>query len=172
MMDDHTDQLADALHIELGRCITQWAKVEHHLCILFVVLMRSEDDNRSFWTFWAVSSFKGKLDMTAAAAHRAFANNPELMSEWNACKNKLGKISLKRNELAHASISCGKRGIGEERETFAELIPYGGKNTLPVMAGDVHALTIKDLKQRLIGFKIAADRVFCMLARANQYLNQ
>jgi hypothetical protein len=89
----------------LGQCIAAWQLVEASLYSVFEQLIGVSDKEAGALSaaFHGVPSFRGRLDMTHAAAQKAMPTD-ELLTEWNSLYEKAVKKSGRRNAIAHSVV--------------------------------------------------------------------
>lgn len=106
----------------VGRAITRWSFVEERLGAIFMVctsdVVADQEGGLDFGeasvpqaVFYAVESFRGKLNLVDAAVSTKL-NEPgewatELKIEWGRLRDKTRRLSLKRNKLAHYTVLPG-----------------------------------------------------------------
>lgn len=108
----------------VGRAISQWSMVELSLCNIFTVCVTScpsrtaapdggfvslMDSNVPTAVFYSVENFRGKLGLVdAALTARVYENGQwaqTIRSDWATLREKVRKLSRKRNELAHWTVT-------------------------------------------------------------------
>jgi hypothetical protein len=123
----------------IGRAITGWSFVEERLSAIFMVcttdvVARPEggldfgEVSVSQAVFFAVESFRGKLNLVDAAVsarlHEGDQWALDLNAEWRRLHDKARKLSLKRNKLAHYTVLPGHDF--DDRTISPRLVPpYG-----------------------------------------------
>lgn len=107
----------------VGRTISEWSMVELSLCNIFTVCITPcparEVNGNAFvsfidWEvpcaiFYSVENFRGKLSLIDAALTSRIKEQGEwanhLREEWARLREKVRKLSLKRNQLAHWTVA-------------------------------------------------------------------
>jgi len=137
--DDKVDRANEQMFALVGRAITQWSYVEQNLCSIFtictshVVPMREGglhylDFQVPNAVFYSVENFRSKLGLVdAALINRALGQEPwavEAREEWAKLQQKVRKLSLKRNRLAHWTV-LPAADYGDEFYDARLVPPYG-----------------------------------------------
>lgn len=143
MAEDKAYAATEQMYALVGRAITQWSFVEQALSNIFIICVTpcparpSPDPRETFISmldhavptavFYSIESFRGKLGLVDAAllarvdSHEQWA--VEIRSGWARLKDKTRKLSLKRNPLAHWTVTPAHNG-----DRFREprlMPPYG-----------------------------------------------
>jgi hypothetical protein len=91
----------EAFYAALGRAITQWAAVEYGLKETYHASL----GDVSFWmcsaVFYAVDSFRAKLQMVDAAVKMA---TPQRLQDWQKLHARIEAKATIRNKLAHFTV--------------------------------------------------------------------
>jgi len=96
--------IAAAFYAVLGEAITSWQCVEASLFDIFAALVNATAPRSPLSaSFYQVPSFRGRLDMTNAAAVLALGDS-KLRAEWNALYGMAIDRSKRRNALAHSVV--------------------------------------------------------------------
>lgn len=108
----------------LGLAIAQWSRVEDAFCDLFTRLTicsltgqgigfgpeKRLPESTGFFLlgniFYSTTNFRGRLELLDSMMKK-LVSDPELLAEWNAVKNKAGKLYARRNVLAHGTAWSG-----------------------------------------------------------------
>lgn len=123
----------------IGQAITRWSFVEERLCAVFMICTSDVvSDPRGaldfgecsvpMAVFYSVENFRGKLGLVNAAllAHASGTGDSivELRADWVRLHEKIRKLSLKRNKLAHYTVLPG---YDYKNETMSPRLvpPYG-----------------------------------------------
>ncbi len=167
----------------IGRAITRWSFVEERLGAIFMVCTSDvaayPDGGLNFMdasvpqaVFYAVESFRGKLNLVDAAMS-SHLHQPEqwagdLKAEWARLREKTRKLSLRRNKLAHYTVLPGHDY--EDITISPRLVPpFGspgyyretglqpGKQTLKLLHLDhlEHAFCLLEDKLRDFAYRLA-----------------
>jgi hypothetical protein len=99
-----TPSQVKTFYAAMGEAIAAWQLVES---ALYEVYRQSTIANRpgaEACAFYAVPSFRTKLNMTSAAVQFALMANAALFAEWSTLVNQAGKRSDRRNEIAHGAV--------------------------------------------------------------------
>lgn len=129
----------------VGEAITQWSFVEQTLCNIFIIcitpcpvrppkmegepgLVTMIDSEVPTAIFYSTESFRGKLNITDSALRTRIKENGEwakgVRADWSKLHDKVRKLSLKRNSLAHGTVTPAF----DDGEDFYEarlMPPYG-----------------------------------------------
>lgn len=107
----------------VGRAITQWSFVEQTLCNLFTICVTPcptrpgpdggfvslIDSEVPTAIFYSIESFRGKLGLVDAALRARIKESgawaEEIRADWARLHDKTRKLSLKRNYLAHWTVT-------------------------------------------------------------------
>lgn len=107
----------------VGEAISEWSFVELSLCNLFTICVtptssHPDDDAQAVVyidfqvptaIFYSVENFRSKLRMVDAALEARISGSDErsveLRTDWAALSKKTRKLSLKRNRLAHWTVT-------------------------------------------------------------------
>lgn len=140
MTDTDKGRLETARMFEMiGRAITGWSFVEERLSVIFMVCTADvaarpeggldfDEVSVPQSVFFAVESFRGKLNLVDAAVSTRLHERDrwaiELNTEWRRLYEKTRKLSLKRNKLAHYTVLPGH---DYDDQTIAPRLvpPYG-----------------------------------------------
>lgn len=111
----------------VGAAVTTWGRVEDKFCDLFVRLTvcaltgggfamgeekRTPEGEGIFLlgnTFYAGTNFRGRLELINHMFRRLIRDET-LLAEWNAIKNKAGRLYPRRNVLAHGQVWGNESG--------------------------------------------------------------
>jgi len=131
---------------QVGKAISQWSLVELSLCNIFTVCVTScpsrptpdggfvslLDSKVPEAIFYSVENFRGKLGMVDAAFFARVSENgkwaQELRSEWRKLHGKARKLSLKRNQLAHWTVTPALPDDEDGSHPSQLMPPYGSPN--------------------------------------------
>ena len=113
-----------AFYEALGLGIVQWSRVEDAMCDLFIRLTicgltgrgmglgRDKEQASSEGVFllgnifYGTTNFRGRLEMLDNMMKKLVTDDT-LLADWNAIKNKSGKLYQRRNVLAHGAAWAG-----------------------------------------------------------------
>lgn len=138
---------------DLGKALDEWARVESHLCSVFMVCLRAPHQ-RAAAAFYAVVNFRSKLEMVDAVAKLAVSDSATI-AEWKDLYTKIGKKSQSRNQLVHHEVLEDGNANPGRRFTLrpAILNPHS-----PSVFENV-GLHISELRIRQTEFRQLADKV-------------
>ena len=129
----------------VGEAITQWSFVEQTLCNIFIVCVTScpvrppkmegdpglvtmIDSEVPTAIFYSTESFRGKLSLTNAALRTRVKENgqwaEQIRADWSKLHDKVRKLSLKRNSLAHGTVTPAFDD-GDQFHEAQLMPPYG-----------------------------------------------
>jgi len=94
----------DEIALRLGWAIDRWGGAEIELASVYVHALAPKDIMAAYDAFYSVTSFHGKLRMTAAAIERTLAPSSPLRDQWKDIKNRLRSANERRNRLAHGRM--------------------------------------------------------------------
>jgi hypothetical protein len=86
----------------LGEALDEWARVENHLCFVFMVCLRAPH-RRATAAFFAVDSFRSKLTMVDSVFRLAGLDAAKTQ-EWKDLHERFKRKSTLRNQLAHYEV--------------------------------------------------------------------
>ena len=87
----------------VGECMGAWANVELKLQYLFRAILGCKPAIADT-VLGIPHSFERKSAMVHAVVKLRLEAKPELLADWNVLYKYLGKMSSKRNEIAHATV--------------------------------------------------------------------
>jgi hypothetical protein len=90
---------------QLGRAVGNWQLVEMQLFRVYARLLKCENVEVASAAFHSVIGLRIRLTMTHAAARVALTGND--LSRWITLRNRIGRQSDKRNDLAHFIVIYG-----------------------------------------------------------------
>lgn len=153
----HDDEVQQFYHA-LGHAISRWSLVEIALARIFAYFVAKDGQSPGAnAAFHSAINFNVKLDMTDAAAQWALFVEASNRDDWKTLKNRLGRKSKKRNELAHFMVTTC---IPPDDQGFSvHLEPsLGDMNAFLEYHGDPPKLNLNDVRQRAESFKkLAGD---------------
>ncbi|HVH76761.1 MAG TPA: hypothetical protein VM755_17735 [Stellaceae bacterium] len=172
------DEERDAFHRALGLAIARWANVEVALRNVFLASLGvyTPDDPRALSiadpaaaAFFSVMSFRGKLTMTTAAIRVSFGNG-EVSRGWDNLLKRLkldGRRSLKRNDLAHFSVSYNEE-LAPGRRYMLTKTPWNPTNLRLYSRNDSPIYHLEDLLTAENEFAEISREFGIFAARAQQ----
>ncbi len=116
----------------IGRCLTFWPYIEHHMAMILGVLMKA-DNEASIAVFSAIRMGRTQRDALSTAASVALSSKPEMLRLLRAILLVIEKAGDARAELAH-----GCWGIFSDRTDKVLWIDpkhHGPWNTLAITKG-------------------------------------
>lgn len=126
----------------VGEAISEWSFVELSLCNLFTICLTptSTNPNTDYQPveytdfqvptaiFYSVENFRGKLGMLDAALCARVPDSGQqavdIRNEWSKLREKIRKLSLKRNKLAHWTVTPAYYDTGISNPSRL-MPPYG-----------------------------------------------
>jgi hypothetical protein len=84
----------------IGEGITEWTHVEDMLYLIVQNLLMPADHARVAAIFYALNTFRNRLEITNAVITQALIGQGTAMEEWK----KLTRVLNRRNELAHHQV--------------------------------------------------------------------
>ncbi|MGB9364695.1 MAG: hypothetical protein WCE79_01645 [Xanthobacteraceae bacterium] len=157
---------AQDIYAAVGRALSTWSNVEEIIGSIFthasVPVGTTSSVGQIMSAYWAVESFRGKLNVTDAAIRFRFALVPECLSDWQLLHKRAREKNTNRNELAHGSVmnfgspeqtyfipSFYKSFLADTHEQLAEFQANPSRFDLRPK----HRLTAKEIDDRTQGFK-------------------
>ena len=114
----------------VGHALTKWTELESQLSFLYANCMNARLMLFAIESFYSVSSFDGRINLTNTAVRLKSENNNDkmILQKWKPLNKKLrDKVKDKRNQIAHGRVAPRVAKEGDNfiyRGTF--LIPYFG----------------------------------------------
>lgn len=154
----------------VGEAISEWSFVEQTLCSVLTICVTScpakpEKEGTTYTLdgevttaiFYSVENFRGKLKMVDAALRTRVRDHEDwgkaVLADWGKLHVKVRNLSLKRNRLAHWTVTPAWHR-DEEFVEAALMPPYGSpmwwKETGSMPAGN--ALSTKQVDDIVIAF--------------------
>jgi len=101
--DTSTCNDEDQFYAAIGRTITQWANVEQSLFQVYNHIMKPQIWLVTSATYHVAQTFNNKLELVSMAVKSAYNDKSytDTNKAWVKLKDKLRKISSKRNDIAH-----------------------------------------------------------------------
>lgn len=189
--DDKENSVTDQMFGAVGRAITQWSFVEQTLSNIFIICVTpcpyrpSTDDfdtgmismiDSSVPTaiFYSVESFRGKLGLVDAALNARIYERGEWATktrgEWSNIREKVRKLSLKRNRIAHWTVTPAMQD--EDRFIDAKLMPpYGSpgwwRETGAFPPGN--SLSTSQVEHLALAFHLVNEKLRCFYKELGQH---
>lgn len=116
----------------IGRCLTFWPYIEHHMAMTLGVLMRA-DNEASIAVFSAIRMGRTQRDALSTAASVALASKPEMLRLLKAILSVIEKAGEARAELAHGC--WGVLSDRTDKVLWIEPKHHGPWNTLAITKG-------------------------------------
>ena len=93
----------DEFYASIGRAITQWANVEQSLFQVYNQIMKPQIWLVTSATYHVAQTFNNKLELVSMAVKSAYNDKSyaDTNKAWVKLKEKLRRISSKRNDVAH-----------------------------------------------------------------------
>jgi len=89
-----------AFYYELGFAITQWAHIEHHLCLIATACFERKDAKLVGLGFFSIENFRSKLQFIHRIFRQKFEGTNHI-NDWLILHDRINTWSAKRNHLAH-----------------------------------------------------------------------
>jgi hypothetical protein len=158
----------------LGLAIVQWSRVEDAFCDLFTRLTicgltgrglgLGKDKEKATGEghflvgniFYSTTNFRGRLELLDHMMERLVHDEP-LQAEWNAIKNKAGKLYARRNILAHGAAWAGEH-------CDPEMMHYS------VFSMQTQEMTFQQMQEATPSFYHYAERVTQLAIGVNAHL--
>ncbi|MDE2005238.1 MAG: hypothetical protein KGI51_01625 [Rhodospirillales bacterium] len=143
----------------VGQAIAAWQNVEAALYEVYRASTGARRPGAEAAAFFAVASARAKLTLTSAAVEFAALGEPEALKGWSALRNRVGKKTNRRNDIAHAAVWILFHEKRRERKI------YLGPNAMDTRGAtrkggsqDTEPLTLKRLQAYENDFReLAAD---------------
>jgi hypothetical protein len=110
MPDLTVEHIEKEIYSAVGRAISAWSWVEEELCWIFIrVVLPSPDlemthSHHIGTGFWAVESFRGKLNMLDSSLRQRMASHPKITKDWATLYKRAREKNGLRNDLAHGTV--------------------------------------------------------------------
>jgi hypothetical protein len=188
MSKDPAEEKFVELYTAIGRALSAWSWVEEGLCQIYTTVIFERSTltaplpaiGHAQASFWAIESFRAKLNVVDAALKMRCRHLPETLKLWSILYKRAREKNNKRNDLAHGTVM----NLGATQETY--FIPSFAKTTLTDIASAPAALSSADLLDWLttnmhqnkltaveIGHRTQAFQMFRhRLAKFNHHLHQ
>lgn len=161
----------------IGSAISEWSFVELSLCNLFTIcvipcpMKREPDGYLTFIdsevptaTFYAIESFRGKLNLADAAIRARLKCGgdwtQQVLDDWSRLYGKVRKLSLQRNKLAHWTVMPAQ-GLGDDFSGPKLMPPYGSPGwwTETSVKPDGKSMKLSDVEQLWKAFQLIDEKV-------------
>jgi hypothetical protein len=119
----------------IGRCLTFWPYIEHHMAMILGVLMKA-DNEASIAVFSSIRMGRTQRDALNTAASVALSDKPEMLKLLNALLSTIEKAGEARADLAHGC--WGILTTREDRVAWIDSKHHGPWNTLAITKGVGH----------------------------------
>jgi hypothetical protein len=144
-----------------GRTISAWQLVESCLYEIYRATTRATLPGAEAAAYYAIGSFRAQLRVVDAAVGfvAMAANNEKLAEEWATLRNRAGKKSDRRNQIAHGAVWTMYQEPRRERKI------YIGPNMMDTRVKkkqggqDAEPLTLKRVKQYENDFRLLAAQL-------------
>lgn len=97
---DQGDPTVDDIYMMVGAALTSWELLDQAQASIFGLLVASRFQAAEA-AYGTIGSFSGRSDMVIAAAELVLWFNQPLLAELKIAVNSAGKLSGRRNEIAH-----------------------------------------------------------------------
>ena len=145
-------------YAQVGKTNSTWQLVEKHLYdVLHRIIMPSRPGAHAA-AFFAVPSFRAKLNLTHASIQFALFDKPDLLKEWQAIYNKAGRKADRRNEIVHGMIYTEFNEKVKERKVYVAPIINDTRDKIPAKQPNTkpEPLTLRRLKEYEKDFRTLA----------------
>jgi hypothetical protein len=117
MSKDPAEEIMTELYTAVGRALSAWSHVEECLCAIYTRTIITDPNapvGYAMASFWAVESFRGKLNVIDAAIKLRCHGKTELLAMWEIIYKRCRQKNANRNELAHGTVM----NFGRPEETY------------------------------------------------------
>jgi hypothetical protein len=141
----------------IGEGITEWTHVEDMLYLIVQNLLMPADHEKIAAIFYALNTFRNRLEIATAVIRRALAGQQTALEDWEKLTRVLNRKYQRRNELAHHQVYFdSKKPVGRRYKLVAPVLDPDS----PVLSGlELPGLHIPELRYRIGIFKVLARRV-------------
>jgi hypothetical protein len=172
--DDPCEPYFTEIYTAVGRALSAWSWVEESFCVTYTTVLYEQrmpvpPVGYAQAAFWAVESFRAKLNVVDSAVRMRCRNLPDTLALWTVLHKRAGEKTGKRHALAHGTVM----NFGRPEETFyipsmaktmlADIaaIPPGPTQALRWLAGNMFSnrLTAAEINHRTQSFQAFKIRV-------------
>ena len=117
MNKDPAEEIMTEIYTAVGRALSAWSHVEECLCAIYTRSIMTDQNapiGYASASFWAIESFRGKLNVIDAAIKLRCHNKTELVAMWGVIYKRAREKNNNRNELAHGTVM----NFGRPDETY------------------------------------------------------
>jgi len=97
------DPEPEPLWLAVGKALTAWEKLDQVQAQIFGVIVGSRRGGASA-AYGVVVASSARSEMVAAAAAEVLQDKPEYLADVTAMVNRVGKLSGRRNDIAHGVV--------------------------------------------------------------------
>lgn len=167
-MDDRVQKELDELHLDLGRAVSAFSRVEKAIGDAYRACYSLYDQAVAMHSFLAVRDTSVRQAMASRAVFYSlnFLGNPDdLVARWRLLSTELRRLSELRNKLAHGEASYSKtvpydRDFQRHIQPYAYMEPYAdaankylkgnGASLKGIWAAENKAISIQELQIFLV----------------------
>jgi hypothetical protein len=127
--EEEYNKASDAIHLEIGRAISEWSQIEQEIYHIFALL--SSVTGASVvglsTAFNEVHSFEQRLRMLTKLVQHQGISKTEVAkqnAEWRPIRRRLKDLNIKRNSLAHGCILSPRAVQGGPPLALPIWVPY------------------------------------------------
>jgi hypothetical protein len=150
-----------AFYSLLGRTVATWQMIESMLFFIFVELTRPNSLGGSVRAlsaaFHTTPSFRGRLDMTNAAAREAMS--VEVLAEWEKLYKRAIKRANRRNTLAHSIVAFHPFATPPLERLYIRPHFLDAKRTVPLEINIKDVIRAKELAEMASSFETLQEQL-------------
>lgn len=148
-------------HAAVGRAIAAWQIVEGSLYEVYRASTGAQRPGAEAAAFFAVPSFRTKLNLTSAAVEFTLYDQTARLEQWNTLRNRAGKKSDRRNQIAHGAVWIPFQEPRTERKIYIGPNLNDPREAMKRKPGqDMEPLTLKRLRGYEKDFRQLAKELY------------
>ncbi len=164
-MEINEEQLA--FYFGIGLAITQWAGVEEQLFWIQRACFGDGDDATYAGAFFAVDSFRTKLQVTDSCMSQRFFDTPHF-ADWRALKSRAEAEASSRNKLAHWWVMTRQNAEpGQRMMLLPRRVRTSAKQQAETPDLFSHAICLRDVAEfrlRFCALRTAFENLHCRMS--------
>ena len=168
-------QKQEDIYTAVGRALSAWSLVEEHLCLIFTRVTISDPmapTGATMAAFWAIESFRGKLNAVDAALRLNFSKTPSIIGEWERLYKRAREKNNLRNDLAHGIAMIFSGAVDEVyflpsffKTRLIEIAAFDPSSSTILDIRPKNRLTAKQINDRTQAFNAFRERLDRFQAR-------
>jgi hypothetical protein len=150
------DEERSQFYAAIGEGITEWTHVEDMLFLIVQNLLAPEDHTLLAAAFYAIDSFRGKMEMTGAVIRHGLAGNVAALEGWKTISKALKRKYDRRNVLAHHQVYFDPKQPEGRRYRLVSPILDPDSKRIGLEPVGIH---LSELSYRIKIFKVLCRRI-------------